>query len=64
MSKNTSKQTDTSEFPNTKRIYVEEGRLRVPFREISQHVTRSYNGAVEVNEPVRVYDTSGPWGDP
>ncbi|MBO0720215.1 MAG: phosphomethylpyrimidine synthase ThiC [Blastocatellia bacterium] len=64
MSKNTSKQTDTSEFPSTKRIYVEEGRLRVPFREISQHVTRSYNGAVEVNEPVRVYDTSGPWGDP
>ena len=22
------------------------------------------NGEIEVNEPVRVYDTSGPWGDP
>ena len=22
------------------------------------------NGEIEINEPVRVYDTSGPWGDP
>ncbi len=22
------------------------------------------SGEIEVNEPVRVYDTSGPWGDP
>ena len=22
------------------------------------------SGEMEVNEPVRVYDTSGPWGDP
>ena len=21
------------------------------------------NGEIEINEPVRVYDTSGPWGD-
>jgi phosphomethylpyrimidine synthase len=58
--------TRSSRFPNTKRIYVEGERsgVRVPFREIEQHVTKSFNGAVEVNEPVRVYETSGPWGDP
>jgi phosphomethylpyrimidine synthase len=36
----------------------------VPFREISLAPTKAMNGHVEVNEPVRVYDTSGPWGDP
>jgi phosphomethylpyrimidine synthase len=36
----------------------------VPFREISLAPTKSMNGEMEVNEPVRVYDTSGPWGDP
>jgi phosphomethylpyrimidine synthase len=54
-------------FSNSKKIYVA-GKLhsdiRVPFREISLAPTKSMNGHVEVNEPVRVYDTSGPWGDP
>ncbi|HET6887642.1 MAG TPA: hypothetical protein VFH87_06930, partial [Candidatus Udaeobacter sp.] len=54
-------------FPNSKRIYVA-GKLHravhVPFREISLAPTKSMNGETEVNEPVRVYDTSGPWGDP
>jgi phosphomethylpyrimidine synthase len=55
-----------TQFPNTKRIYVEgeSSGIRVPFREIDQHVTKSFNGAVEVNEPIRIYETSGPWGDP
>src|SRR5437762_9517260 len=54
-------------FPNSKRTYVgaELHRdVRVPFREISLAPTKSMNGETEVNEPVRVYDTSGPWGDP
>src|SRR5207247_4289249 len=38
--------------------------VRVPFREIARAPTKSGNGKIEVNEPVRVYDTSGPWGDP
>src|SRR5207253_9583414 len=38
--------------------------VRVPFREISLAPTKSMNGEIEVNEPVRVYDTSGSWGDP
>src|ERR1041384_871707 len=53
-------------LPNSKKVYVA-GELhkdiRVPFREISLAPTKSLNGQIEVNEPVRVYDTSGPWGD-
>src|SRR6266542_1669028 len=54
-------------FPSSKKVYVD-GKLhpdvRVPFREISLALTKSMNGEIEVNESVRVYDTSGPWGDP
>ncbi|MDX1681247.1 MAG: phosphomethylpyrimidine synthase ThiC, partial [Akkermansiaceae bacterium] len=55
------------QLPNSKRVYVEgqiHPELRVPMREISQSDTKGLNGKVEVNEPVRVYDCSGPWGDP
>ena len=38
--------------------------IKVPFREISLAPTKTMNGEIEINEPVRVYDTSGPWGDP
>lgn len=54
------------EFPNSKRVYVE-GKIhpgvKVPFREIQLGVTRGLDGREEQNEAVRVYDTSGPWGD-
>jgi phosphomethylpyrimidine synthase len=33
-------------------------------REIAQSPTRGLEGRLEENEPVRVYDASGPWGDP
>jgi len=62
-------QNDTSEtksLPNSRRIYVD-GKLpgvRVPFREINQSVSRDFDGSLSPNPPVRVYDTSGPWGDP
>jgi phosphomethylpyrimidine synthase len=36
----------------------------VPFREIALAPTKALNVEIEVNEPVRVYDTSGLWGDP
>ncbi|HEY5884592.1 MAG TPA: phosphomethylpyrimidine synthase ThiC [Pyrinomonadaceae bacterium] len=58
--------TEQTPLPNSKRIYVD-GQLpgvRVPFREISQAQTRTFNGTLEENPPVRVYDTSGAWGDP
>jgi phosphomethylpyrimidine synthase len=62
---------------NSKKTYVA-GKLhtdiRVPFREISLAPTKSIGGPIEgsagaspvilQNEPVRVYDTSGPWSDP
>jgi len=38
--------------------------VRVPMREIELTPTKSFNGQIEANEPVRVYDCSGPWGDP
>jgi phosphomethylpyrimidine synthase len=53
-------------FPNSARIYVEGNQpgVRVPLREVSLNVTRGANNTVEQNEPVRLYDTTGPWGDP
>jgi phosphomethylpyrimidine synthase len=55
-----------SGYRNSRKVYVS-GKLhpdiRVPFREISLAPTKSMNGEIEVNEPVRVCDTSGPWGD-
>src|SRR5678815_1626432 len=38
--------------------------LRVPFREITLSPTKSIDGRLHPNEPLRVYDCSGPWGDP
>ncbi len=54
-------------LPKSRKVYVS-GKLhpdiRVPLREISLSPTKSMSGEIEVNKPVRVYDTSGPWGDP
>jgi phosphomethylpyrimidine synthase len=53
-------------FPASRRVYVPGSRadLRVPMREIALSPTRLPSGTDVPNEPVRVYDTSGPWGDP
>src|SRR5678816_378665 len=53
-------------LPNSRRVYVDgkQPGVRVPFREISQNQTRNFDNSLVDNEPVRVYDTSGPWGDP
>ena len=61
------KDSSTEEgLPNSSRVYVEgqQAGVRVPFREITQTLTRNFDGALIENPPVRVYDTSGPWGDP
>ena len=49
-----------------KRVYIPGSRtdLQVPFREVELQSTRLPDGKVQTNDPVRVYDTSGPWGDP
>jgi len=54
-------------FPNSKRIYVPGSihpEVQVGMREVELDKTTHPNGRVEVNEPVRVYDAAGPWGDP
>ena len=54
------------ELPNSRRVYIDgkQPGVRVPFREIKQTQTRNFDGAIIDNPDVRVYDTSGPWGDP
>jgi len=54
-------------FPNSTRVYVEgkiHPEVKVAMREVSLSPTNLPSGAVEENPSVRVYDTSGPWGDP
>ncbi len=52
-------------LPNSRRVYVDgtQPGVRVPFREIAQSPSRNFDGTLAQNPPVRVYDTSGPWGD-
>ena len=58
--------SSSGQLPNSRKVFVP-GQLhpdiRVPFREISLASTKTMSGEMEGNEPVRVYDTSGPWGD-
>ncbi|MBH0190424.1 MAG: phosphomethylpyrimidine synthase ThiC [Nitrospira sp.] len=57
----------TTPFPASRKVYVSganEG-VRVPMREITLSPTKSMNGGAPTpNEPVTVYDTSGPFTDP
>lgn len=52
-------------FSGSKKVYVEGSQpdIRVPMREIELSPTSGSFGE-ETNEPVRVYDTSGPYTDP
>ena len=52
-------------LPGSRKVYVSgPGGMRVPFREITLHPTRGMRGETELNAPLRVYDTSGPYTDP
>src|ERR1043166_1878338 len=53
-------------LPNSRRIYIEgqQTGVRVAFLEIYQKTTRHFRDELEENPPVRVYETSGPYGDP
>ncbi|MCS1350017.1 phosphomethylpyrimidine synthase ThiC [Mechercharimyces sp. CAU 1602] len=53
------------DFPNSRKVYQTGSRpdIRVPVREIELHPTSGRFGEEE-NEPVRVYDCSGPYTDP
>ncbi len=52
-------------FASSKKIYVTGSRpdIRVPMRQINQSPTQSDSG-LEINPPIYVYDTSGPYSDP
>src|SRR5688572_14820846 len=52
----------TGPFPNSSRVYI--SRLRVPMRQVQLSPTKTFNGGLTPNDPVLLYDTSGPWGDP
>jgi phosphomethylpyrimidine synthase len=57
----------SEQLPASSRVYVQgttHPDVKVPMREIKLSPTKSFNGKIEENAPVRVYDTSGPWGDP
>ena len=57
----------TKPFPASRKVYVEgpSPDLRVPMREIALTPTKPANGGAPVsNDPVLVYDTSGPYTDP
>src|SRR5437764_1323175 len=52
-------------FPNSRKVYVSGALhpdIRIPFREITLSQTRLANG-FEKNEPIRIYDTTGPSGE-
>ncbi|MBX9743154.1 MAG: phosphomethylpyrimidine synthase ThiC [Chthoniobacterales bacterium] len=53
-------------LPASKRVYLPgtlHPFLRVPLREVTLSPTRTINGETKENEPIRVYDCSGRWGD-
>jgi phosphomethylpyrimidine synthase len=57
----------TSPFPASQKVFVEGTHpgVRVPMREITLSPTKAMNGGTPVlNEPIVVYDTSGPYTDP
>ena len=58
-------QQSVQPFPRSQKVYVQGSRpdIRVPMREISLDVTPTAFGG-EINAPVTVYDTSGPYTDP
>ena len=74
MIENTKEKTsDEVTLPASRKIYVETNgstvnrnkhNLRVPFREIALNASKDFDGRLEENPPVRVYDTSGVWTDP
>ena len=61
----------TDPLPASRKVYVEgslHADVRVPFREIALTPTRAGRGTSVgsgvANDPLRVYDTSGPYTDP
>ncbi|WP_313190524.1 phosphomethylpyrimidine synthase ThiC [Sphingobacterium sp.] len=61
----TEQKITTNAFPNSKKVYIP-GNLhpiQVAMREISLSPTKLSKGGFEINPPVTIYDTSGPYTD-
>ncbi|MFO1476849.1 MAG: phosphomethylpyrimidine synthase ThiC [Verrucomicrobiota bacterium] len=57
----------SEQLPASRRVYVagrQHASVRVPMREIQLSPSPASSGDPVPNKPVRVYDCSGPWGDP
>ncbi len=55
----------TQPFPNSKKVFIP-GKIhpiQVAMREISLNPTKLSNGGLEINPPISIYDTSGPYTD-
>src|SRR5215210_7669841 len=64
--KDSIEQQSSDRLPNSRKDYVPGSTyadVSVPLREISLGATKRFDGGIEANESIRVYDTSGPWGD-
>jgi phosphomethylpyrimidine synthase len=53
-------------FPASEKTYVQGSRvdLQVPLRRVKLQPTRDFDGTLTPNEPVLLYDTTGPYTDP
>jgi len=67
------KTSEEVKLPSSRKVYVETNgntvnqnkhNLRVPFREIALSPSKDFDGTLQENAPVRVYDASGVWTDP
>jgi len=57
----------SEQLPNSTRVYIPgtiHPDVRVPMREIQLTPTRTFDGRMEDNAPIHVYDCAGPWSDP
>ena len=57
---------DALKYPGSRRIYVPGSiypEIQVGMREVALSDSLFPDGTSEPNDPVRIYDCSGPWGD-
>lgn len=61
----TSEKITQSPFPNSKKIFIKGNMypIEVAMRQITLSPTKLSNGQIEINPPVTIYDTSGPYTD-
>jgi phosphomethylpyrimidine synthase len=58
-------QITTTPFPNSRKVFISGNihPIKVAMREIQLSPTKLRNGVMEMNPPITIYDTSGPYTD-